>query len=202
MWLSEKQKSYIHFLISLCIEKAARNRWTQHLIFWTKKSMKICWVLDHHHHKKNLSTYLQTFIKVSANHDPTFVESMMAMQSSSFFFWAKSIKRVCVVGREDKWLWKTTKTLTSVHIYMTLQNYCKWSGIYFCHAVCFEKTHHIAALRFRWWLDYHDSDDFVHKWWWWLQIVLFLDMDVELGDLFLMASRPGMEELLQSVKAW
>jgi len=113
MWLSEKQKSYIHFLISLCIEKAARNRWTQHLIFWTKKSMKICWVLDHHHHKKNLSTYLQTFIKVSANHDPTFVESMMAMQSSSFFFWAKSIKRVCVVGREDKWLWKTTKTLTS-----------------------------------------------------------------------------------------
>jgi hypothetical protein len=39
------------------------------------------------------------------------------------------------------------------------------------------------------------------KWWWWLQIVLFFDMDVELGDLFLMASRPGMEELLQSVKA-
>ncbi len=81
--------------------------------------MKICWVLDHHHHKKNLSTYLQTFIKVSANHDLTFVESMMAMGSSSFFFWAKSIKRVCAVGGEDKWLWKTTKTLTSVHIYMT-----------------------------------------------------------------------------------
>jgi hypothetical protein len=85
---------------------------------------------------------------------------------------------------------------------MTLQNYCKWSGIYFCHVVCFEKTLHIAALRFRWWLDCHDSDDVVHKWWWWLQIVLFLDMGVELGDLLLMASRLGVEELLQSVKAW
>jgi len=55
--------SILHFLTSLYIEKAARNTGTQHLIFWTKKS-KLCWVvLDHHHCKKNLSTYyLQTFI--------------------------------------------------------------------------------------------------------------------------------------------
>jgi hypothetical protein len=34
------------------------------------------------------------FIKVSANHDRTFVENKTAMESSSFFFCAKSIKHV------------------------------------------------------------------------------------------------------------
>jgi hypothetical protein len=111
----QEQQAYIHFLISLYIEKAARNTGTQHLIFWTKKS-KICWVvLDHHHRKKNLS-YLQSpnlhFIKVSANHDQTFVENKTAMESSSFFFCAKSIKHVWGVGiKKDNGYRKPPKLL-------------------------------------------------------------------------------------------
>jgi len=140
----QEQQAYIHFLISLYIEKAARNTGTQHLIFWTQKS-KICWVvLDHHHRKKNRSYLLSPnlhFIKVSANHDQIFVENKTAMESSSFFFCAKSIKHVWGVGIEKTMAMENHQSFYKcVHIYMSLQNYCKWSGIYFCSVVCFEKN--------------------------------------------------------------
>ncbi len=97
------------------------------------------------------------FIKVSANHDRTFVENKTAMESSSFFFCAKSITHVWGVGIKKTMAMENHQTsYKCVHIYMSLQNYCKWSGIYFCSVVCFEKTHHIAALGFQWWLDCHD----------------------------------------------
>jgi hypothetical protein len=157
----QEQQAYIHFLISLYMKKAARNTGTQHPIFWTKKISDMLgwsWIII-----IARRIYLPTISKPSFQKGFCKSWSNICVKkngygiSSSFFFCAKSIKHVWGVGIKKTTAMENHQTsYKCVHIYMSLQNYCKWSGIYFCSVVCFEKTNHIAALGFWWWLDCHD----------------------------------------------
>lgn len=133
--MSEQWWAYMHTKLLHVVEQAGSSRSSKHTyIFWSRyisrRQLEIqepniwysglrrvryvgwSWIII-----IARRTYLPTISKPSfhqgfANHDQTFVENKTAMESSSFFFCAKSIKHVWGVGiKKDNGYGKPPKLL-------------------------------------------------------------------------------------------